>query len=115
MPYQNDMSSLADIVGPAYAAQQAGIQNDAANQIEAAKAQVAQGTVQPEIEKAGLANLFTQAQTAQQQAQTQGTTLGNIQKAGTLGSDIAATNVGNQLKISQDQVQKLNTLGQMAG
>jgi len=31
MPYQNDMSTLADVVSPAYAAQQMGIQNDTAN------------------------------------------------------------------------------------
>lgn len=115
MPYQNDMSTLADVIGPAYAAQQAGISNDAANQEAQAKANVATGTQQADIDKAGLSNLFTQAQTAQSQALTQGQTLGNIEKAGTLGSTIGAENLGNQAKMGAAQLQKVGQLGQLAG
>jgi hypothetical protein len=114
MPYQNDMSTMADIIGPAYAAQQAGIQNDASNQEQQIKNQVAAANAPAAGQEAGLKNLFTQAQTAQQQANTQGTTLENIGKAGTLGSSINATNSGNQLKISQDQLQQMTQLGTMA-
>ena len=114
MPYQNDMSTLADVVGPAYAAQQAGIQNDAANQEAQAHADVATGTVPADIEAAGLKNLFTQAQTAQQQATTQGTDLGNIKTAGTLGSDIGLTNAKNATGITQQHVDRLQQAGQIA-
>lgn len=115
MPYVNDMSSLADIVSPVAAAGQAGLQNEQANTQQAIANQVAAGQAPAEIAKPGLANLFTQAQTAGQNALAQGEELKNIGTAGTLGSSINATNTGNQLKISQDQVGKLNTLGQLAG
>lgn len=115
MPYMNDMSTLADVVGPAYAAQQIGMQNAQGNQEADIKNQVLAGQAPAEIQKPGLQNLFTQAQTAAQDATTQGTQLGNLEKAGTLGSSINATNAGNQVKLTQDQAQKLSTLGQMAG
>jgi hypothetical protein len=112
--YVNDMTSLADIVNPAAAAGQAGQQDQAAANADALKNQLSAGTLPADIQAAGLKNLFTQAQTAQEQATTQGTTLGNIEKAGTLGSTIGATNAGNQLKITSDQAAQLQQLGQYA-
>jgi hypothetical protein len=115
MPYQNDMMSLADIVGPAYAAQQAGIQNDLANQEQEIRNQVAAGQAPEEIRKPGLANQFTEAQTQNEQGigmQNQAKGLIDMTAA---PSGAQAAVAGNQLKLSQDQVAKLNTVGQMAG
>jgi hypothetical protein len=113
--YTNDMTSLADIVNPAAAAGQAGQQDQATANADALKNQLSAGTLPADIQAAGLKNLFTQAQTAQDSALAQQTELGNIEKAGTLGTGIAAGNASNLAKLSQDQVTKLNTLGQMAG
>jgi hypothetical protein len=115
MPYQNDMSTLADVVGPAYAAQQAGIQNDYANQQEAAKAAVAQGTIGAEIAKPTLANQFTQAQTSNEQGLAKtSNAAGNIAQAAEPSGAQAAV-AGNQLKMTADQAQKLGQVGQLAG
>lgn len=115
MPYQNDMSTLADVVGPAYAAQQAGIQNDLANQEQELANQKSQaqlpyvapqaqadvdyknasaGLLNQQGNEVGLKNLFTQA---------------------TQPSEIQATNAGNQNKYTAAQVQNIGLLGQMAG
>lgn len=115
MPYVNDMQTLADVVSPVDAANQAGIQNQYANQEEAAKAQVAQATVPAEIQKPYLANLFTGAQTAAEQGvaqQQQARGLVGMMSAPTEGQ---AAIMGNQLKMTQDQAAKMGTLGQMAG
>lgn len=114
MPYQNDMNTLADIVSPVDAAVQMGQQNQMANQAEQMKNQVYQQQMPALAQQPGLENLFTQARTAGSEASTQGQTLGNIGQAGTLGSTINATNTGNQLKISTDQLTKMGQLGQMA-
>lgn len=115
MPYQNDMSTLAQIVGPAYAAQQAGIANENENQLENAKAQVAQGTIQPDIQKAGLQNLFTQAQTGNVNAETQSRQLANQFTQATQPAAIGANIAGSQAKMTADQSQKIGSLGQLAG
>jgi hypothetical protein len=115
MPYQNDLATLADVVSPVYAANQAGIQNEAANQKQQMENQVYQAQMPALEQEPGLKNLFTQAQTAQTSNLAQGDMLKNIETAGSLGSTINAANAGNNLKITQDQAAKLNTLGQMAG
>jgi hypothetical protein len=114
MPYQNDANTLADIVSPVDAAVQMGQQNQMANQAEQMKNQVYQQQMPALGQQPGLENLFKQAQTASTDASTQGQTLRNIGEAGTLGSSINATNSGNQLKVSTDQLTKMNQLGQMA-
>lgn len=115
MPYVNDMQTMAQLVSPVDAAVQMGIQNQQENTKQGIANQVAAGQAPAEIQKPGLQNLFTQAQTAATDASTQNTQLGNLEKAGTLGSTINATNATNQTKITADQAQKLQTLGQMAG
>jgi len=113
--YQNDASTLADIVGPAYAAQQAGIQNDTANQQAQLDLAIKQGQAPALMQQEGLKNLFTQAQTNLMGQQATGLGLGNLKTANILPGEVAATNSANQLKLTQDQAQKLGTLGQMAG
>lgn len=115
MPYTNDMQTMAQLISPVDAAVQMGIQNQQANEAQGIQNLVAAGQAPAKIQQPGLQNLFTQAQTAASDASTQGKTLENIGTAGTLGSTINVTNAGNQLKITQDQAQKLQTLGQMAG
>lgn len=115
MPYVNDMQTMANLVSPVDAAVQMGIQNRQSNEEQGLKNQLQAGTLAADIQKPGLQNLFTQAQTAATDAATQGKTLENITTAGTMGSSINATNAGNQLKLTQDQAAKLQTLGQMAG
>lgn len=113
--YQNDMSSLADIVGPAYAAQQAGIQNDAANQEALANAQVKQATVPAEIQKPFLGNLFTAAQTAGQQGLAQQEQAKGAVANALVPSEIGAGQAGNQAKITSAHVEQLGQLGQIVG
>lgn len=115
MPYQNDLSTLADVVGPAYAAQQAGIQNDAANQEEQMKNQVYQAQMPALEQEPGLKNMFTQAQTGTQQGLAQQAQAKGTEDQAIVPSNIAAGQAGNELKLSQDQVGKLQSLGQMAG
>lgn len=115
MAYVNDAQTLANVVGGAAAAQQMGIQNDAANEEQQIKNQVAAGQAPAEIQKPGLANLYQQAQTGETNARTQGLNLSNQGTAATQPGAIAATNSGNQLKISKDQADQLGTVGTMAG
>lgn len=115
MPYQNDMSTLADVVSPAYASMQAGIQNDAANQQQELMNQKAQAQL-PYAGPMAQAELEgKQAGTAQTQAQTQGLNLGNLFTQQTQPSKVAATNSENQLKLTTDQAQGLTQVGQIAG
>ena len=115
MPYQNDMSTLADVVSPAYAAQQAGMQNDLANQEELAKAQVATSTVPAEIQKPYLGNLFTAAQTANEQGLAQQEQAkGAVAQAG-VPSATEAEVAGNQTKVTSAHVDQLQQLGQIVG
>ena len=115
MPYQNDMSTLADVVSPVYAATQAGISNDQANQEEMAKAAVAQATVPAEIQKPYLANIFSAAQGAGEQGvAAQERAKGAIAQA-LVPTEIGAGQAAGQTKITQAHVEQLQNLGQVVG
>jgi len=113
--YQNDVQSLASIVGPAYAAQQAGMQNENANQeaqltnqkslatlpfagpqaaADVANKQASTGLLSAEAQKGNLANLFTEA-----------TQPGAIKTAQAEGAN----------KYSAAQAQSIAQVGQIAG
>jgi hypothetical protein len=115
MPYQNDMSTLADVVGPAYAAMQAGIQNDATNAKTQLDLQTAQAQQPAEIQKPFLANMFQQAQTEEAQQRGLGQGLQNYAAQQTMPGAIGATNAKNQLAQTQADSGKLLQLGQLAG
>lgn len=108
MAYQNDLSTLADVVSPVDAAVQAGIQNRQSNESENLANQLKAGTLQADIAKPGLANVF-------QQAQNQKAQMENDATAATQPGAIAATNAGNQTKVGADQIAKVGQLGQLAG
>lgn len=115
MPYQNNMGTLADVVSPAYAALQAGIQNDAANQqqqLENEKAQAALPFVGPRAQ-ADLAAV--QANTGETQARTQGLGLANQFTQQTQPGKVAATNTGNAALQTAEQAKNLGSIGQIAG
>ena len=114
MPYQNDMSTLADVVGPAYAAQQAGIQNDAANQEQQMKNQVTQSTMGADIQKPYLQNLFTQAQTGAEQGIAQQQQAKGAQDQALLPSNIGAGQAKNQTEIGAAKLQQFGQMGQIA-
>src|SRR5712664_3268678 len=115
MPYQNDLSTLADVISPAYAAQQAGIQNDQANQEQAMKNQVYQQQM-PALEKQpGLENVFKQAQTGLTQGQGMAAQATGLKDLATLPSGIQAGVAGNQAQLTADHAKQLGSLGQMAG
>lgn len=115
MPYQNDMNSLADIVGPAYAAQQAGIRNDLENQKTQMANQVYQAQMPALEQTPGLENLYKQAQTGYESALGQQTQLGNQLKQATMPGEITATNTSNQAKTLENSSAQLSTLGQIVG
>lgn len=115
MPYQNDMQTLANVVSPAYAAMQAGIQNDTANDKAAMENQQYAGQMPAEIAKPGLQNLFTQAQTGQVGAMTDKLNLENQLTGATMPGTIGATNSGNQAKMTASQAQSMGNLGTIAG
>lgn len=115
MPYTNDMATLAQVVGPAYAAQQAGIENEAQNEQELAKGQVAQATVPQEIQKATLANQLLGAQGYAEQGlgmQNQAKGLADLYAA---PSAAQAQVAGNQAKITSAHVGQLQQLGEIVG
>lgn len=115
MPYQNDLATLAQVVSPVDAAVQAGIQNSQANEagsLENQKAAAALPYVGPKA-AADVAN--TQATTASTQATTQGTNLKNLFTQQTQPGEIAATNAGSQVKVTQAHLDSVNQLGQLAG
>lgn len=115
MPYQNDLSTLAQVVSPAYAAQQAGIQNDAANQQQELANQKAAAQL-PYAGPEAAANLAqTQANTGLVNNQATGVGLRNMFTAQTQPGEVAATNAGNQVKVSSDHLQSISQLGQLAG
>lgn len=114
MPYTNDMQSLADIVGPAYAAQQAGIQQDQATQEGELKNQQS-AAMNPLIQQEQQSkNAETQQQTQYYGALTGNQNLKNNLETATQPGQIAATNSANGLKVTQDNVQKVQTYGQFA-
>ena len=113
MPYTNDAQTLADVMSPVDAAMQSAQQNGAANIAEAIKNQVSAGQAPADIQKPYLQNALTQAQTYGEQG------LGLQQNAKGLADMFAAPSAaqaqvsGNQLKVSTDQLTKMNQLGQM--
>src|SRR5260370_14028744 len=95
MPYTNDMGTLAQVVSPAFAAGQIGMQTGLANEEQQTKNEVARGTMAADIAKPGLQNLFTQAQTGTQQGlaaqeQAKGLTATQTQPATSAATGAAA-------------------------
>lgn len=115
MPYQNDMSTLADIVSPAAAADFAGQQNQMELQKQSLENQLKAGTLQADIEKPQLANLFTKEQTGVEHGLSLQQQAKGFQDVAQMPSAIQAGISENQLKLSQTQTDKINQLGVMAG
>lgn len=111
MPYQNDMSTLADVVSPAAAASAGGYQSGLSNIQDAIKANIQQNTIPQEIQKASLANALLQAQGQTQQgisAQQQAAGLTAQQEQ---PSTSEAGIAGNQAKLSAAQLENLSNIG----
>jgi len=115
MPYTNDMATLADVVSPVDAAMQAGQQSGYSNIQDAIKTQIQQATMPQEIQKASLANALTQAQAYNEQGIGMQNTAKGIQDIYATPSATQAAIVGNQTKVSSDQLTKLNNLGAIVG
>lgn len=115
MAYVNDAQTLADVVSPAAAAAQMGIQNDAANQQQQIANTTAQGQQAAEIAKPGLQNMFTQAQTANEQAVTQQNQSKALLGQATLPGEIGSTNAANTASMSASQAKSVGQIGQIAG
>lgn len=115
MPYQNDIATLADVVGPAYAAQQAGIQNAAANEEAQANAQVAQNTVAARSLAPSLANLYSQAQTQNELGLAQQNQAAGQVAQGLAPTKIAAGMAQGQSAITAAHVEQMQQLGQVVG
>jgi hypothetical protein len=115
MPYVNDAQTLADVVGPASAADALQTQQAQAQQEMAIKNQVAAGQAPADIQRPGLQNALTQAQTYGQQG------LGLQANAKGLADMYAAPSAaqaqvaGNQASMTADQAKKIGSLGQLAG
>lgn len=115
MPYQNDMSTLADVVSPAYAAQQAGIQNDAANQEAQTKLGILQQQAPALAQQPGLENLYKQAQTGLTQGQGMAAQAKGIQDLALLPGGIQLGQTKQATEITQAHVQQMGQLGQLVG
>ena len=115
MAYVNDAQTLADVVSPAAAAAQMGIQNDDANQAAQIKNVTDQGQQAAEIARPGLQNLFTQAQTANESALGQQAQQTADIGAATMPGTIAAKNAANQTAVNADNVKQVGQLGMIAG
>lgn len=114
MPYQNDMMSLADIVGPATAAGQAMTQDDLENQKNQIANQVAAGQAPAEIARPGLQNMFTQAQTgAEQGVAQQQQAKGSLDQA-LLPGGIKAGQAENETKYGAQKIQQFGQMGAIA-
>lgn len=115
MPYVNDMQTLANVVSPVDAAVQMGLQNQQGATEQAIKNQVAAGQAPAEIEKPGLQNLFTQAQTTNEQGiGAQNVAKGAVDTALVPGQ-IKTGQAELGTKYNAQQVQQFGQLGQMAG
>lgn len=115
MPYTNDAQTLADIVGPASAANALQTQQAQGQVEQAIKNQVSAGQAPAEIARPGLQNMFTQAQTgAELGTAQQQLAAGQVAQAGIPGA-IGAQAASQQAKITADQAQKIGSIGQMAG
>lgn len=117
MPYTNDAQTLADVVSPAYAALQAGINQgqtqqaqDVTNTIDADPGHMAAQIAQP-----GLANMYTQAQTANSQAIGQQNQTQANNAAALAPSTVAAGQAENTSKMTASQAQSMGSIGQIAG
>jgi hypothetical protein len=115
MPYQNDMSTLADVVSPAYAAQQMGIQNDTANAQSQLDLAIKQGQAPALMQEPGLKNLYQQAQTGYTQGLGMAAQAKGIGDLALLPSSIQAGQAENQTKITQSHAQQLGQFGQLVG
>lgn len=115
MPYQNDMSTLADVVSPAYAAQQMGIQNDTSNAQSQLDLAIKQGQAPALMQSPGLENMYKQAQTGYEQGLGMAAQAKGIGDLALLPGNIQVGQQENQVKISAAQNQKMGQLGQMAG
>jgi hypothetical protein len=115
MAYVSDASTLADVVGPAEAASQ--MNTSAAQQRvqQGIANQVAAGQAPAEIAKPGLANMFTQAQTANEQGVAgQNLAKGAVDQA-LVPSEIGAGQAKNTGIQTQAQADQLNSMGQIMG
>lgn len=115
MPYQNDMATLADVVGGGSAALQAGTQNELANQQEAIKTQIQQATMPQEIQRASLNNALLQAQGQAEQGQAAQQQAAGLTALQGQPSASAANIAGNQVKLSTAQMEQMSNLGNMVG
>lgn len=117
--YTNNAQTLADVTSPVFAASQMATQDEAANQAAQIANTTAQGQQAAEIQKPGLANLFTQAQTGNENAIGAQNASKAAEMQGTQATAIQAGNAGNQAAMSADQAKSLTnlggTLGQVAG
>lgn len=113
--YQNDLSTLSQVVSPAYAAQQAGIQNDAANQEQQLANQKAAAELPfaAQKEQAGIG--LTTAQAGNLNAEAQKTGLANMFTQQTQPGSIAAANAKSNTEVTQEHLNSISQLGQLAG
>lgn len=113
--YVNDNATLAQVVGPAYVAQQAGMQ--AANQQE--QEQLANQKLSAELPYAAPEKAadvaYKQAQGQYTGAEAQKTGLANLFTQATQPGNIRATNAENQNKYTASQAQSIGLMGQIAG
>jgi len=115
MAYTNDAQTLADVLGPASAAGAMATQNAQAQQEAELQNQLKAGTLQADIQKPFLQNLYQQQQTAAETGvAAQQLAAGKTAQAAQPSAQ-AATISGNQLKMTQDQAAKLGTLSQIVG
>jgi hypothetical protein len=115
MPYQNDMNSLADLIGGAGAAGQAMEQNDIENQKTRMENQVYQQKMPALGEEQSLKNLFTKAQTSTQEGIAQQQQAAGQQAQALLPSGIKAGQAENETKYSTQKLKQLGQVGQIAG
>lgn len=113
--YQNDAQTLAQLVGPAYAAQQAGMQS--ANQQE--QEQLANQKLSAELPYAGpqaaAETALKQNQGALYGTEAQKGNLANLFTEATQPGTIKATNAGSNVKYTAAQAESIGQVGQIAG
>lgn len=115
MPYVNDAQTLSDVVGPASAADALQTQQAQAQQEMAIKNQVAAGQAPADIQRPGLQNALTQAQTYGQQGLGMQSNAKGLADMYAAPSAAQAQVAGNQANMTADQAKKIGSLGQMAG
>src|ERR1700743_584945 len=115
MPYQNDMATLAQIVGGGGAAQQAGMQDDLENQKQMLANQVAQGTQAADIAKPYLNNMFTGQQIGAEQGIAQQQLAKGAEDQALLPGNIALGQAKNATGVDAAKIQRFQQVGQLAG